>query len=81
MQKIDKLKTQLSALADLVKLGAGEDEEEGLGEEDLEILREAGLLAESTTKPKKRKSIRAAPRHIVFAEDEAEGEFLLSGFL
>lgn len=60
-----------------MKDSTSEDDEEGLQEEELEILREAGLIAaRSSGKPKRRKSTRGTPKHIVFAEDEAEGMFL-----
>lgn len=74
-QKIDKIKAQLTAMANLIKPSlldvehaeeaAGEDD---LDEEELEILREAGVVPRSRSKGKGKK-----PRHIVFVDDEAAG--------
>ena len=62
LQKIDKLKRQLTEMADLFK----EDAAEGLDDEEYEMLQEAGIIPPS----KKRK--RPA-RHLVFAESLEEG--------
>ena len=45
----------------------------GLDEEDVELLREAGLFQISSTRPKGRKM-----KHIVFMDDENEGHLILS---
>ncbi|KZP25422.1 u3 small nucleolar RNA-associated protein 11 [Athelia psychrophila] len=66
LKKIDKLKAQLTAIADLIhpslldQTAAGE-----LDEEELEILRAAGIVSSARSKGK------GKPRHIVFVEDDA----------
>lgn len=72
VQKIDKLKNQLSALADLVK-PLDEDDEE-LGEEEMDVLREAGILP-PVSKSKRRRQNYTRAKHIVFAENEDEGVY------
>jgi U3 small nucleolar RNA-associated protein 11 len=68
-QKIDKLKDQLTALADLVRPLGDEDAAE-LEEEELEILIDAGIvLAPSRSKGKAR-----AKDHIVFVNSPEECE-------
>ncbi|KAF9056585.1 small-subunit processome [Panaeolus papilionaceus] len=63
-KKIDRIKTQLMEMADLVP--AESDELEGdLEEEELETLRVANILKSSSRTSKKRK-------HIIFAEDKEE---------
>lgn len=68
VQKIDKLKAQLTAIADLIhpslldQTAAGE-----LDEDELEILRAAGIVSSARSKGK------GKPRHIVFVEDDAAG--------
>lgn len=76
-QKIDGIKNQLTTMANLVKDPLNEDDEEGLGEEELEVLRKAGILKSSEQTSRKRK-----PQHIVFAESAEEGMplFTLSEF-
>ena len=71
-KKIDKLKNQLSALADLVK-PLDEDDEE-LGEEEMDVLREAGILP-PVSKSKRRRQNYTRAKHIVFAENEDEGVY------
>lgn len=71
-KKIDKLKAQLTALADLLKADLIEGEDEDLDEEELEVLQTAGILASgSETKRKWRES---TSKHIIFADDEEEGK-------
>lgn len=74
-QKIDKLKTQLTGLADLVRPSAFEDEnanfnvgEDCLDETEVEILRKAGVISNSRPKGRSKKS-----QHIVFVDNEEEG--------
>ncbi|KAI0688132.1 small-subunit processome [Cytidiella melzeri] len=76
-KKIDKIKVQLSALADLVKPLEEEDNDEGgLDEEELSILREAGIVAQPG---KKRRSKRKSTSgHILFAETEEQARELAS---
>lgn len=69
-QKIDRIKSQLTALVDLATI---QDEdlrngEDRLQESELETLRAAGVLA-----PKKTDGHEHVPHHIVFVEDDAEG--------
>lgn len=73
-QKIDKIKSRLTEMADLVKTQP-EDETE-LNEDELKILREAEILRDS------RRKIRS--KHILFASSSAEGQnldFMGLGFL
>ncbi|RDB28757.1 putative U3 small nucleolar RNA-associated protein 11 [Hypsizygus marmoreus] len=68
LKKIDKLKSQLTALADLLKPGSLEREgaDDGLDDEELEILTEAGIISGQT------KSSRRKPKHIIFVDNEEE---------
>jgi U3 small nucleolar RNA-associated protein 11 len=71
LKKIDKIKRQLTDLANLVSSGhAVEDpeDEEPLADAELETLRAAGVIAPHAG----RKQSRTSPKHIVFAEDAAE---------
>ncbi|TFY72805.1 hypothetical protein EVG20_g227 [Dentipellis fragilis] len=71
LKKIEKIKEQLSAMADLLRPGSvavdEEDEEDALDEDDLEILQEAGITVKPSDKRRKRN-----PKHIVFAENDTE---------
>jgi U3 small nucleolar RNA-associated protein 11 len=76
-QKIDKIKAQLTALADLIKPSSintdnteGSGVEDDLDEHELDILREAGIVSPSLAKGKGKK-----PKHILFVEDEEEGVY------
>lgn len=65
-------------MANLVSSGyAVEDSEddEPLTDAELETLRAAGVITPHTAR--KRKQSRASPKHIVFAEEAAEGEHTL----
>jgi U3 small nucleolar RNA-associated protein 11 len=75
MQKIDKIKAQLTAIADLIKpstFSMGDMDssavEDDLDQDELHILREAGIICGTRLKGKGNK-----PKHIVFVEDEQEG--------
>ncbi|KII94110.1 hypothetical protein PLICRDRAFT_99416 [Plicaturopsis crispa FD-325 SS-3] len=73
LKKIDKIKSQLMTLADLIRPIAskdedGGDEEEGLDEEELEILRDAGVISAPKGKRKARNSRK--PTHIVFVDSK-----------
>ncbi|KAG6333903.1 hypothetical protein ID866_5188 [Astraeus odoratus] len=73
LKKIDKIKSQLTALANLVTF-RDEDLENGdepLDESELETLRAAGILSPQSKHKGKRKQ-GTTPRHIVFAEDDAD---------
>jgi len=52
----------------------GEDDDVGLDEEELEILKDAGVIA-MPSKTRKRKSSRTPAKHIVFVENEEEGMY------
>jgi U3 small nucleolar RNA-associated protein 11 len=67
-QKIDKIKAQLMAMADLMKPGELEPDGDttGLNADEIETLQNAGIIS-------KRKGKGRAPKHIVFVQDEAEG--------
>jgi U3 small nucleolar RNA-associated protein 11 len=79
------LKAQLTALADLIKPssvntdnaddGAVEDD---LDEDELEILRDAGVILRSRSNLGKGGK---KPKHIVFVDDEEEGAFHTLRFL
>ncbi|KAI0361469.1 small-subunit processome [Trametes cingulata] len=73
LKKIDKLKTQLLQLADLLKPSVlkGEDDDEELDEQELEVLREAGIIPPESKKSR-RKSRSKKGKHVLFAEDEEE---------
>ncbi|KAG1760349.1 u3 small nucleolar RNA-associated protein 11 [Suillus occidentalis] len=64
IKKIERIKSQLTALANLI---APQDDNDALDETDLETLREAGVIPPETKR-------RRLPRHIIFAENETEGE-------
>jgi len=49
------------------------DEAGDLDEEELETLREAGILASSSSSNRRHKVSRKAPRHLVFFENDDEG--------
>lgn len=71
LQKIDKLKAQLTTLADLIKADFVEGEGEDLDEKELDILRTAGVIAGSAQSKRKRR--KSSGKHMVFAEDEEQG--------
>ena len=54
LQKIDKLKAQLTTLADLVKADLIEGEDEELDVEELEVLVTAGIIADNSQSKRKR---------------------------
>ncbi|KDQ63322.1 hypothetical protein JAAARDRAFT_188910 [Jaapia argillacea MUCL 33604] len=70
LKKIDKLKTQLTMLADLVK-------PESFSEDETQILVEAGVIpAPTSSKARKNKTgkSRSNPTHVVFVENEVEAK-------
>ncbi|KAH6916940.1 u3 small nucleolar RNA-associated protein 11 [Coprinopsis sp. MPI-PUGE-AT-0042] len=67
LKKIDKLKRQLTEMADLFKSSLGDDSTQGLEDEEYEILQETGIIPSS--KKRKRSS-----RHVVFAESLEEAQ-------
>ena len=50
-----------------------EDDEASLDEEELEILREAGVITGPSKAESKRRSSQLQAKHIVFVENEEEG--------
>ncbi|KAJ7751262.1 u3 small nucleolar RNA-associated protein 11 [Mycena maculata] len=68
LKKIDKIKAQLMAMADLMKPGALEDDEdtEDLDAEEIETLQKAGIISSHKGKG------RVQSKHIVFVQDEDE---------
>ena len=50
-----------------------EDDEASLDEEELEILREAGVIMGPSKAGSKRRSSQLQAKHIVFVENEEEG--------
>ncbi|OSD03204.1 small-subunit processome [Trametes coccinea BRFM310] len=73
LKKIDRLKNQLMQLADLLKPGSleAEDDAEELDEQELEVLREAGVIPPESKKAR-RKSHSKKGKHVLFAESEEE---------
>ncbi|KAF8516707.1 u3 small nucleolar RNA-associated protein 11 [Hysterangium stoloniferum] len=78
LKKIDKLKAQLSALADLLTPGkAGQDELDGnddanLDEEELIILQNAGVLSSAKGKSKARRKSASNSKHVIFVSNDEE---------
>ncbi|KAL4069793.1 small-subunit processome [Scleroderma yunnanense] len=68
LKKIDKIKSQLTALANLVPFS---DADVPLDDSELETLRAAGIIPRQS-KSKGRRKQGATPRLIIFAEDEAD---------
>ncbi|KAF5352459.1 hypothetical protein D9756_006017 [Leucocoprinus leucothites] len=66
-KKIDNIKNQLTTMADLIRDPLTEKDEEGLEEDELKVLREAGILQTSNKALGKRKA-----KHIVFADSVKE---------
>jgi U3 small nucleolar RNA-associated protein 11 len=52
-----------------------EDDDAGLDEEELEILRDAGIIAGPSKVGGKRRSSQPQAKHIVFVENEEEGTY------
>jgi U3 small nucleolar RNA-associated protein 11 len=69
LQKIDKLKAQLTSLADLLSPLTEQDAQRDMDEKEIEILRKAGIIS-STTKGSNSKT----SRHIIFVENNDEGK-------
>ncbi|KAG0704405.1 u3 small nucleolar RNA-associated protein 11 [Suillus ampliporus] len=72
LKKIEKIKSQLTALANLITPqddNLEDDDEDALDATDLETLREAGVIPPETKR-------RPPPRHIIFAENETEAKQL-----
>lgn len=78
-QKIDGLKAQLGQLANLVQHGISENVDvhaaAELDNHELEVLREAGVIPQAALRKVRRKSpsSRVKGKHVLFAEDKAEG--------
>jgi len=68
-KKIDRIKSQLSTMADLVR------EDGGVDEEELPVLEKSGVLASRKLKGKARSM--SGPKHVVFVEEGEEGLFSL----
>jgi hypothetical protein len=69
-QKIDKLKSQLTSLADLIKPATLHDNvQDRLNDEEFQLLREAGIISGSTRTKKGGRN----PKHIVFVDGADEG--------
>jgi len=65
-QKMDRIKSQLSAMADLVH-GGGE-----VGEEERAVLERSGVLPSRKLKGKAKSRSANGPKHVVFAEEDEE---------
>ncbi|TDL28256.1 u3 small nucleolar RNA-associated protein 11 [Rickenella mellea] len=72
LKKIEKLKSQLTSLADLFEQNASADEnrEDKLSNEELELLRKAGILQGNSPSS----SCRKAKKHFIFVENEEEAQ-------
>ncbi|KAF8221666.1 small-subunit processome [Tricholoma matsutake] len=69
LKKIDKLKSRLTSLADLVKPhGIRDSVDDDLNHEEFQLLSEAGIICSSKTKKGGRK-----PNHIVFVDSDEGG--------
>ncbi|KAF5384874.1 hypothetical protein D9615_001335 [Tricholomella constricta] len=64
----DKIKGQLTAMADLLKSSSIDEAKDDLDEEELQILTDAGIISESSSS----RSGRRKPKHIVFVDNEEE---------
>jgi hypothetical protein len=66
-------------MADLVSSGTADSESNELEdtvdmeEEEIETLRQAGILPSSPASNRRHKASRKAPRHLIFYENDAEG--------
>ncbi|TFK30858.1 u3 small nucleolar RNA-associated protein 11 [Coprinopsis marcescibilis] len=69
LKKIDRLKRQLTDMANLVN----DDSEEGLDEDEYELLQETGIISQSS---KGKKRSRSVTKHVVFAESMEEANNL-----
>jgi U3 small nucleolar RNA-associated protein 11 len=72
IKKIERIKSQLTALANLIAPqddNIQDDGEDALDETDLKTLREAGVIPPETKR-------RPPPRHIIFAENDTEAKQL-----
>ncbi|KAF8078834.1 small-subunit processome [Lyophyllum atratum] len=70
MKKIDKIKSQLTAMADLMKPGSSsEGADDDLDEEEFQILTDAGILSEGSSRSR---SGRRKSKHVVFVDNEEE---------
>jgi len=74
LKKFEKLKDQLSALAALFAPNtrdnvheSGDDDDTGLDEDELQILKDAGIISRSS---KTRRSPQHLAKHVVFVENE-----------
>ncbi|KAF9245917.1 small-subunit processome [Melanogaster broomeanus] len=74
LKKIDRIKRQLTDLANLISSASAdedlEDGEEPLADTELETLQRAGVIAPQTKRKGKERGL--TPRHILFAEDDAD---------
>ena len=74
LQKIEKLKAQLTALADIIAprlLGRADDDgDDELEETELDVLRQAGVIQAS----QKSKRPNRSTKHLIFVDNEEEGK-------
>lgn len=71
LQKIDKIKNQLTTMADLIKGPLTDTDEQDLEQDELSILQKANILLSSRQAFGKRKV-----KHIIFADSAEEGTYL-----
>ncbi|TFK77309.1 small-subunit processome [Pluteus cervinus] len=71
LKKIDKIKSQLMAIANLLKPGQGieVDESDQLDEAELQVLTESGIISAKSQSAIRRRR----PGHVVFVESEEQG--------
>ncbi|CCL98117.1 uncharacterized protein FIBRA_00111 [Fibroporia radiculosa] len=76
LKKIDKLKSQLTALVDLLRPGPldsyDDDDVQDLDDAEIEVLLEAGLLPAAPSKQANKSYAKRRVRHIIFAENADE---------
>jgi hypothetical protein len=51
------------------------DFEDQLDEDEIAVLRDAGVLSDSTSRKRKSTSLKA-PKHVIFTEDDSAGNYM-----
>lgn len=80
LKKIEKLKSQLTAIADLLQPSSlnneSDDLDGGLDDTELQVLREAGVIPPAVPKRRRRSSGVIPRKHVVFAENDEQAREL-----
>jgi len=77
LKKIDRIKANLSTIADLLGSNSLDGIDEGecvLEEDELEILRNAGIIGKPSSIPGRSKTIRRKTNHLLFADSEEQAQ-------